>query len=49
MKKDKYKCEQCEFQTEYKANLQRHIENQHKKWKYTAQVDDKYDEGEKKS
>ena len=30
-KKDKYKYGQCEFQTEYKANLQRHIEKQHKK------------------
>ena len=29
-KKDKYKCEQCLFQTEYEANLQRHIEKQNK-------------------
>ena len=45
-KKDKFKCEQCFFQTELEANLQRHIEKQYKKWNDNAQVNDEDDKGE---
>ena len=47
--KDKFKGEQCEFQTEYKANLQWHLEKQHNNFKDTAQVHDEDDEVEENS
>ena len=47
--KDKLKGEQCEFQKEYKANLQWHLEKQHNNFKDTAQVHDEDDEVEENS